>query len=436
LPWRVRRAKRQEQLFYTMRLQVLVRGWLARRRVRSLKAAQASPDEVAAMQIQRLARGTLARRKHGRVGARGRAARQVAALVAWLDHTCATAKAGKVKAAAQVEASATALARVWRGFAAHRAVEAVRGRRLGDTVAVLQRAVVHFLKRQRKPAATLAVRRWLRAAVAGHAARRGAATLVQTRWRRHCQRGLYLLVRRARAQLALKFVPAFRNRFARAASARAQARAIWRAEDAVAGARDFFLTREDEIKRQVLESTKVDDAELPAEAQVLFVHYASFGNKGNTTRLGVNSWSKLLKEAPGLLDGKHFTQPDGELIFTKSLAKLSRGGNESHLHYGDFLGALGRVAAAKYSRSDGSGRWGSRLQGDDGRLVRLLQEHLFQGAAAKKLFKGLSSQAAAGRADARIKGIVVKIQNGFRSHAARAVFLEKRRGLAGEWPRR
>lgn len=430
LPWRVRRAKRQAQLFYTMRLQVVVRGWLARRRIRLIKehrfGADASPEEVAAMQIQRLARGVASRTRHGRTGAKGRAMREVAALKEWLDHKCATARGGKAKAWVKVEKAATDMARIWRGFAAHRSFELFRVRRLGDTVAILQLAVVRFLKRKRKPAALRVLKRWFHSTLERQATRQKAVTLVQTKWRRYVARRRHLIVLWARQRLSLKFVPVLRALFTRAAAVKAEARAIWRAEDRIAGAREFFMTREDEIKRQILVSTCVNDPELPAEAQVLFVHYASFGNKGNTTRLGVNGWSKLLKESPGLLDNKHMTTPAGELIFTKSLAKLSGGGNESHLLYGDFLEALKRVVAAKYKDTRGDGTWGHRLEGDDGDLVKVLQEHFFLGAPAKKLFKKLKSQTAAGRADKHIRDIVVKLQNGFRNHTARKIFYSKR----------
>ena len=434
LPWRVRRAKRQAQLFYSMRLQVVIRGWLARRRIRLIKehrfGAGASPEEVAAMQIQRLARGVASRTKHGRTGAKGRAMREVTALKEWLDHKCATARGGKVKAWVKVEKAATDMARIWRSFAAHRSFELRRVRRLGDTVAILQLAVVRFLKRKRKPAALRILKRWVHSTLARQTTRRKAVTRLQSSWRRYLARRRHLVVLWARRKLSFKFVPVLRALFARAAAVKAEACAIWRAEDRITGAREFFMTREDEIKRQILVSTRVVDPELPAEAQVLFVHYASFGNKGNTTRLGVNGWSKLLKESPGLLDNKHMTAPAGELIFTKSLAKLSGGGTESHLLYGDFVEALKRVVAAKYKDSRGDGKWGHRLRGEDGNLVKILQEHFFLGAPAKKLLKKLKSQTAAGRADTHIRDIVVKLQNGFRNHTARKIFHSKRSGAS------
>ena len=102
---------------------------------------------------------------------------------------------------------------------------------------------------------------------------------------------------------------------------------------------------------------------------MVFRHYCSFGNKENRARLSTGNFVKMLKESPGLLEPRLLSATEAELIFTKSLARLESGGLESHLAYGDFLGALGRVADA---RLEGRERWGY-LRGAEARLVALLQ---------------------------------------------------------------
>ena len=89
------------------------------------------------------------------------------------------------------------------------------------------------------------------------------------------------------------------------------------------------------------------------------MYYCSFGSQGNNRRLGVNNFTKLCKECPHLIDSKSLNQQDCELIFKKSLGKLAGGGTESHLHYADFLVALGHVADAKLKSTN---TWGHRLR--------------------------------------------------------------------------
>ena len=174
------------------------------------------------------------------------------------------------------------------------------------------------------------------------------------------------------------------------------------------------------MKRQVLVSTLIPDPEIPAETQALFQVYSAFGQKQNTTRLGVNNWVKCCKESPDLIKPKIVTQQDCELIFKKALA----GSNESHLHYAEFLVALRLVAEARLKSA--ASKWGFRLVGADARLVRLLQEFVFKSPPGLKLGKTLKSQAAPRRADAHIRTMVCRIQTCYRGYAGRCRSLEAR----------
>ena len=74
--------------------------------------------------------------------------------------------------------------------------------------------------------------------------------------------------------------------------------------------------------------------------QRIFRHYCSFGQKSNTTRLGISNFSRLIVKDAKVVKRKKLTTSDVELVFMKSRRKLQDGVLESHLHYPDFVRAL------------------------------------------------------------------------------------------------
>ena len=56
------------------------------------------------------------------------------------------------------------------------------------------------------------------------------------------------------------------------------------------------MVADKDLKRMSPAPPKVDDPELPAETQAVFVYYCSYGSRGNNQRLGVNNFSKMCKD--------------------------------------------------------------------------------------------------------------------------------------------
>ena len=270
------------------------------------------------------------------------------------------------------------------------------------------------------------IQRWLQLNLGRHRERRAAAVALQALWRRFSAKARHATVLTSLRGLSRLLVPVAREFMARRAQVREDAKRARVAEEALAGAIFFKLSRDDEVKRQVLLSTKILDPEIPAETQMIFAHYCAFGQKGNMSRLGVNNWTKLVKESGALLSkGGGLTQQQCELIFTKKLQKLAGGGTESHLHYKEFVSALGVVAEQRFK---GEERWGY-LRGAPARLVRLLQQFIFKGQTANKVRKKLKSQSAAGRANTVIVNAVLRMQGAYRLHGAQNAVLARREGV-------
>ena len=423
LPWRVRRRRRQLQLFYSMRLQCVVRKFLARRRLRLLRCRRfgaSSPQDMGAMQLQRLARGMLARKRFG-PAARWQALEELQAERLAQRFKKNSNLRGKMEKAAKL------VQRVWRGTMARKAFEVAVMKRRGDKVAILQQAVCRFLKRRRRQSATQAMSGWFRRVFATHARRHSAAVAVQAAARRHRARSRFQEMQASMSKLSWRFVPVVRAFAARKAKVRDDARRAWAAEDKVAGAYFFHLSREDEIRRQILVTTRIDDPHRLGEVQGIFAHYCAFGQKGNSSRLGVNNFSKMMKECPGLIAAGALTSQECELMFTKSLLKLPGGGTESHLHYNEFIATLELIAAARLKKTEA---WGPRLRGSDAKLVQLLQVFVMASPTAIKIAKSLKSQSAAGRADDFLRTLAMRIQRVYRCRAAHRQFQMKREGAA------
>lgn len=432
LPWRSRRRWRRLRLYYTKRIQRSFRSAIARRKVTKLRKEKEDklrghPKEyTAASLIQRIARGYLIRAKYtGKLGS-ARAAR-----LAERDEMRKVFDArfkNNLLLKNKYNKAAVKVQRVLRGHFARKKFEIIKLQRLEDKVIKIQRTITHFLWMRKRVKAANFMQTWLRRTLASLILKKRAAVVIQTHWRACKAKSTYFSFRRAARHIALYFVPMVRDYIHRLATRQDYTQRIWDAENRLAGAKSFNLSREDEIKRQTLTMTQIDDPEIPAETQAIYVYYCSFGSRGNNRRLGVNNFTKLCKECPHLIDSKSLNQQDCELIFKKSLGKLAGGGTESHLHYADFLVALGHVADAKLKSTN---TWGHRLQGSSAKLVKLLQQYIFKCPAAMKVIKELKSQAAPGRADTHIRNAAGKIQRSYRGYVTRCDF-RARRGEAGK----
>jgi hypothetical protein len=432
LPWRSRRRWRRLRLYYTKRLQRNFRSYIARKKVAKMREAKRnkleghSKEHTSAVVVQSFLRGAAVRiRFAGQLG--GVKAARLAENEEMRKHFEARFKKNPLLQS-KFKKAAVKVQRVSRGYIARKRFEIVKLQRLEDKVVIIQRAITHFLWRRQRIRAANFMQRWLRRTLASLIRKRRATVVIQTRWRACQAKTTYLSFRRATRQIALYLVPVVREYAGRYSARRDDARRIWAAENRLAGAKIFNLSREDEIKRQILAMTQVDDPEVPAETQAIYVYYCSFGSRGNNHRLGVNNFTKLCKECPNLIDSKNLNQQDCELIFKKSLGKLAGGGTESHLHYAEFLVALGHVAEAKLKSTNS---WGHRLQGSAAKLVKLLQQYMFRCPAAVKVIKDLKSQAAPGRADTHIRNATSKIQRSYRGYVTRCDY-KSRRGQAGK----
>lgn len=186
--------------------------------------------------------------------------------------------------------------RMWRGTSARIRVRKLRHEALTLKVRVIQRVYSYHQWYKRRLRSTLRIQRWLRRTRNMYALKQLCAVNMQSKFRQFMAHTKFMKWRHEARQIAEKLGPVARNFNARHRQTRADADEYWKAENRLAGERLFHLTHEDEIKRQIMVMTKVDDPELPAETQAVFVYYCSYGSRGNNQRLGVNNFSKLCKD--------------------------------------------------------------------------------------------------------------------------------------------
>ena len=73
------------------------------------------------------------------------------------------------------------------------------------------------------------------------------------------------------------------------------------AEAHLAGRSMFERTRETKIQHQILVQSNVCNRDHNAELQRIFVTYCSYGQKENTSLLGIGSFLRLLKDSSNVM---------------------------------------------------------------------------------------------------------------------------------------
>ena len=175
-----------------------------------------------------------------------------------------------------------------------------------------------------------------------------------------------------------------------------------------------------ETQRQIIRQSVIRESVHASDLQRIFNTYCSYGQRGNTTRLGVGNFARLIKETPCVMQPTNPTglsQSDVELTFMKYRGRSKQLTVESHLHYNEFLKAL-RALASIFLPPQLSCR--QRL-GSDAQLCIFLQKHVFQSKVAINCTEELRDLSCRGRAQARLNYSAQTILQLWRGHKARLV---------------
>ena len=366
LPWRWRRRLAKMKMRSVLTLQRGLRCWLARVVLARLVAAREAAAALerarvgaAATRITALVRGYLGRL----VAGEARRAHEVEAANADIQRRIgllggggAGGGAGKkdgLTAGFKQKNAAIALQKTARGKAARDAVKRMRMRTYVRACRVIQRMLKRRRWRKKRMAGLLRIQMWFIMQRARFKRKCRAATRIVASYRRFVQSRRYSQWRAHATVVAGLLNPRASAYVARRWAEVAQAAAAVSAETALLGSKLFELSREDETKRQIFNVALSSNVDTVGETQELFKHYCAFGSRSASSRLGVNNFNRLFKDAPGLMDASLLAS-DCELIFMKS--KRRQGDKvESHLHYSDFLVALQHVAEKRCPEVE---RWG------------------------------------------------------------------------------
>lgn len=208
------------------------------------------------------------------------------------------------------------------------------------------------------------------------------------------------------------------------------------AELAVAGRVIFKHSREMEIQHQILVQSGIYETNHASELQHIFSTYCSYGQKDNTSRLGVGNFSRLIKEAPNIMqpfNKKGLSPSDVELTFMKCRGRSKHSAVESHLHYTEFIKSIRLLADFFFALEP---RCGCYI-GSDAKLCIFLQKYIFQSKVAVVHSKVLRTWSCLGRADAQLDAstqLIISLWRSYKSRIVlsarkqtRSVFLDKRR---------
>jgi len=194
------------------------------------------------------------------------------------------------------------------------------------------------------------------------------------------------------------------------------------AEAHLAGRSMFKRTRETKIQHQILVQSNVCKRDHNSELQRIFVTYCGYGQKDNTSRLGIGSFLRLLKDSTNVMwpsNNAGLRPSDIELIALKGRTHNNAGAVASHLRYSEFLQTIHILASIYFSsvpsRSD-------RLTEHDAKTCVFLQQHVFQSKVAKYHTNSLRSLSCVGRVDLQLHVLSQRIISLWRIHYSRVLF--------------
>lgn len=246
------------------------------------------------------------------------------------------------------------------------------------------------------------------------------AIKITTIWRGFRRRTIYSSKRKAMIQVALKLNCYIRIFLSRRFAVQFTQNFSRVAEMATAGRVMFKHSREMEIQHQILVQSGIHETYHASELQHIFSTYCSYGQKDNITRLGVGNFSRLVKEAPNImqpLNKKGLSPSDVELTFMKCRGRSKHSAIESHLHYAEFLKSIHLLADSFFTSVPRCGRH----VGSDAKLCIFLQKYIFQSKVAMAQSNMLLTESCVGRADAQLEASTQFIISLWRNYQSRII---------------
>jgi len=170
----------------------------------------------------------------------------------------------------------------------------------------------------------------------------------------------------------------------------------WMAEFKRNGKLLYNITLDEEVRRQIFyHTTHYRNPSHEAEMQFIFGHYCSYGDKSNHERLGVNMFTKFIKEC-GMIT-KKMNQTTFELLFTHEM------GHDNHfINYKQFITLLKAIAEQRYPKVNVHGTMGT-YKGPNARLMHMLEADVLKVKEIKRFLKDLGAE----RAEIRAKRNIV-----------------------------
>lgn len=184
----------------------------------------------------------------------------------------------------------------------------------------------------------------------------------------------------------------------------------------------FMYSRKTEVQHQILTQSMVRRPNHASELHHLFMTYSSYGQRGNTNRLGVVGFLRLLRETPNVMQPSNkcgLSPSDIELTIMKSRGRSKSVTADNHLQYCEFLNAIVSLADKFVPCKESPGN----------NLCQFLQYYMFQSKVAACHTKKLGSRSCIGRADAALEAHLRKITSLWRIYHSHSSLNAQRRKL-------